>query len=106
MKETYDLKELIRRIKSSFINYDIPTKNGVERNGWALSWPAFFDIGDLYHDQDEVKQILDEKLSYQKYQEKSASMDIYRKYKNTKDFFNFAISSREPIDMNSFLQRR
>jgi hypothetical protein len=69
-----NMKKLIHAVKDSFINYDIPTKDGFERNGWALSWPAFFDSSDTYHSQEDVKQILDEKLLYQKYQRTSIGL--------------------------------
>ena len=88
-------------MKDCFINYDIPTKNGIERNGWALSWPIFYDKGDYYHTQNEVKGVLDEELSYLKYQQSSISNDVYRKFKNTKEFFDFCIK-KKLINYDSF----
>jgi hypothetical protein len=96
-----NLKNLFSIVKNCFIQYDIPTKNTAGRNGWALAWPNFFDGGDFYHTQKEIKQVFDEELSYQKYQQTSISNDIYRKFRNTKDFFDFSIREKGLIDCDS-----
>lgn len=98
---TINLKKLFNIMKDCFIRYDIPTKNSTERNGWALSWPIFFDGGDLYHTENEIKQLFDEELSYQKYQQTSNSNDVYKKLRNTKDFFDFSIQEKRLIDCDS-----
>lgn len=97
-----NLKTLFSMLKNCFIQYNVSTKNGTERNGWALSWPIFFDKGELYHTQNEIKQVFDEELSYQKYQQTSISNDVYRKFRNTKHFFDFSVNKQALIDCDSF----
>lgn len=101
-QSSINLKNLYSIMKDSFINYDIPTKNGIERNGWALSWPIFFDKGEVYHTQNEIKEVLDEELSYKKYQQTSISNVVYRKFRNTKNFFDFCTQKKKLIDYDSF----
>jgi len=65
-----------------FIRYDIPLKNGIERNGWALNWPS----GDREEGITRMrKMVLNRKLS------KSADVGISFKYRNTIDFYRHAI---------------
>ncbi len=100
MEWTINLKKLFSFMMDCYTRYDIPTKNGTERNGWALAWPIFFNGGNFYHTQNEIKQVFEEELSYQKYQQTSISNDAYRKLRNTRDFFNFSIQKKE-IDYDS-----
>jgi len=54
-----NLRSGIDLIRSSFINYDIPRKDGIEKKGWALAWPTFYDNGVQYRSQDSLNKIFD-----------------------------------------------
>jgi hypothetical protein len=66
--------------KSFFIQYDLPTKNGIEKRGWALAWP-------LLDDNLEIYKIINQTLNFRKFQQKSIEYDTYKKFKNTKQFY-------------------
>jgi hypothetical protein len=90
-----NLQAILDLIKSSFIRYDIPRKDGTERKGWALAWPTFFDKGAYYTRRDQVNRVFEKELSYKKYQESPIGYDIYNKFKNTRFFYDYCRAYRE-----------
>ena len=38
-----DKMEKNKNIISGFVKYDVPLKNSIEKNGWAINWPNFTD---------------------------------------------------------------
>lgn len=86
-EQTLNIGELIRTIKSSFIRYDIPKKNGMEINGWALAWPSYYDNGEIFHSQAEIEEIFADNLSDAKYQSSFVTKDIFIKFRNSRDYF-------------------
>jgi hypothetical protein len=102
MKGNIDLRKLFHIMKNSFTSYDIPTKTGVEKKGWALSWPVFYGSGELYHTQDEIIHTISKELSYHEYQRTSINKDKYTKFRNTKEFYDFSTLNGELIDCDQF----
>ena len=104
-----NLRSGIDLIRSSFISYDIPRKDGIEKKGWALAWPTFYDDGVHYRSQDSLNKIFEKELSYQIYQQNSVGYDIYVKFKNTRLFYGDCRAFKE-IDcsrlMNFYLSMR
>lgn len=73
-------KEIIES-NYSYLKYDIPLKQGVERNGWALNWPHG-DVDD--HTNTQTKSKLLRRLA------KSTEVGVSFKFRNTIDFYSFA----------------
>jgi hypothetical protein len=49
-----DSEEMKASLYDFFIQYDIPLKNMIEKNGWALNWPQTKDQAE----NEKVRQIL------------------------------------------------
>lgn len=81
-----NLGNLFKILSYVFVKYDIPTKNGIEKYGWGLSWPNIFH--NSFDSNEKVNNIFNKELSYNKYQKNFIKKEIYIKYKNTKDFYN------------------
>lgn len=81
-----EIQNLFNIIKNSFLEYDIPKKNGKER-GWALAWP--YNPSKGITNNNKIIKIFNKNLSYSRYQDNFVDNDIYLKYKNTKLFFDY-----------------
>ena len=79
------------KLKKTFVKYDIPKKNGIEKNGQALVWPIVFTNN--LESNKKIIEIFDKNLSNITYQNNFKKKDIYFKYKNTKDFFDDLIKN-------------
>lgn len=93
-----NLGNLFKILPNVFVKYDIPTKNGIEKDGWALSWPNLFH--NSWESNDIIDEIFNKELSYEKYQNSSIEKGIYFKYKNTKDFYNNVLKENQIINLN------
>jgi hypothetical protein len=73
-----DSEEMRASFYDYFIPFDIPLKNMIEKNGWALNWPKSKDLTD------------NEKLGQILYDESRVTNGIsaYFKIKNTLDFYD------------------
>ena len=82
-KKLTHAKEMGVSLENSFIQYDIPLKGGLEKNGWALNWPLHPHVTEKY-----VRHILYEKVRSTK------GISEYFKFKNTLAFFDFVTASK------------
>ena len=85
-------KEKISSLLS--LNY-IPQKNGGYDHTYALLWPLYDNNSFLNIDAENHKKYLVENLNYHNYQQKPTKYNIYKKYKNTIDFYNAIISNQQ-----------
>jgi hypothetical protein len=69
-----------------FVKYDIPLKNGVDKNGWALAWPIH-----LNEYSGDKKYLKDRVVLLQCFAGQSISLEAAPKYKNTLDFFDLVM---------------
>lgn len=78
-------------ISNWFVKYNIPTKSGIEENGWALAWPKRVDQAIKRLDQ---KKPIDHKITNRMgilnaFASRPISISADSKYKNTLSFFDF-----------------
>ena len=59
----------------------IPKKFEYEKNGWCYNWTKTVSESDIF--------VLKQELDFGKYQKEHIPYEIYLKYKNTLDFYNF-----------------
>ena len=64
-----------------FVKYDIPKKFGYEKNGWCYNWTKTVSESDIL--------VLKQELDFGNYQKEHIPYEVYLKYKNTLDFYNF-----------------
>ncbi len=79
-----DAEEMKASLYDFFIQSDIPLKNMIEKNGWALNWPKS-------HSEDQTEN---QKLRQILYDESRMANGIsaYFKIKNTLDFYHWVTS--------------
>jgi hypothetical protein len=94
------------KLKKTFVKYDIPKKNRIEKNGWALAWPIVFTKN--VESNKKIIEIFDKNLSYITYQNNFKKKDIYFKYKNTKDFFDDLIKKYDitKLTIDEFIKKQ
>jgi hypothetical protein len=97
----FDLRELMSPIISSFRNYHIPRKGYIEKGGWALAWPCFYNSLDSDSSQERIIQILKDNLSASLFHKRHIDSDVFIKFRNTLDFFNSF--SKDSIDLSNVL---
>ena len=90
-----DIANLLANLKKYYVSYNIPNKNGLEKNGKALAWPLFDD-----EYIKEIEQIFKEELHFSKFQQSTIGYEIYMKWKLTKDFYDICMSKYSKIDLN------
>jgi hypothetical protein len=79
-----DTEEMKASLYDFFIQYDIPLKNMIERNGWALNWPKSQTKDQT--ENENLRQILDNESMMVN------GISAYFKIKNTLDFYHWATS--------------
>ena len=56
-------------------------KFGYEKNLWYYNWTKTVSESDIF--------VLKQELDFRKYQKENTPYEVYLKYKNTLDFYNF-----------------
>ena len=82
-----EVLRFINDIKKSFVLYNIPYKDEYKKE-FAIAWP----LNQYAH---EIIKIIEHKLKNNKLKQKSTIDDVYLKFKNTKDFYNFCIAQQK-----------
>ncbi len=93
----YAFAEVLNEWKKFYIQYDIPNKNGIESDGWALAWPLINN-----HDSKTIFYVLNQELEFTKFQNKTIGYDIYSKRRNIRRFYNFCTSKNDDINLDAF----
>ena len=93
LKYSYDdvTPEVVRftnNIKNSFIPYNVPNKDEYKKE-FAIAWPLMNQY------TNEIIKIIEQNLKNNKLKQKSRKDDVYLKFKNTKDFYNFCIEQQK-----------
>lgn len=78
------LNDFFRLVFSAFVKENIPRKIGIEKDGWALAWPLFYNNEVSNKD---IENVLQQNLDYKKFQTQPISDSIYMKMKNTNEFY-------------------
>lgn len=63
------------------MKYDIPKKFGYEKNGWCYNWTKTVSELDIFRIKTRTR--------FRKISERAYPYEVYLKYKNTLDFYNF-----------------
>ena len=93
LKYSYDdvKPEVVRftnDIKKSFVPYNVPNKDEYKKE-FAIAWPLMNQY------TNEIIKIIEHKLKNNKLKQKSRKDDVYLKFKNTKDFYNFCMEQQK-----------
>lgn len=91
--------EYVDELKKIFIQYDIPTKNGNEKCGWAIAWPLLRD------NAKEVELKLFDTLDFRKFQKNTIGYDVFLKFRNTQKFYNFCIKKGLNINLRTIIRK-
>lgn len=77
-------------LSQHFVEYDIPLKSGVEKNGYALAWPRLERLDAFYESGKgrEHRKYIEKHIEPQKFMNKPLSFPVYTKYRNTMLFYN------------------
>ena len=82
-----EVLRFINDIKKSFVLYNIPYKDEYKKE-FAIAWP-------LNQYTNEIIKLIEHKLKSNKLKQKSRKDDVYLKFKNTKDFYNFCMEQQK-----------
>jgi hypothetical protein len=96
----YTYAELLEEWKKIYIQYDIPNKNGIENDGWALAWPLIQN-----DDSETIFNILNHELDFTKYQNRTVGYDVYLKRRNTRRFYSFCSNKSTKINLAAIMSR-
>lgn len=94
------LNDSFRLVFNVFVKENIPRKNGIEKDGWALAWPLFYNNEVLNTD---IENILQKNLDYKKFQTQPITDNIYMKMKNTNEFYYRMIRNNDVKNLDNII---
>jgi hypothetical protein len=72
-----------------FVRYDIPMKNGAEKNGFALAWPALENEPAYNETMTKHRQYIEINMDVKKFINKPLAFSVYSKLRNTLAFHDY-----------------
>ena len=99
-RKNISLNDSFHLIFNVFVRENIPRKNGIEKDGWALAWPLFYNNEVLNTD---IENILQKNLDYKKFQTQPVTDNIYMKMKNTNEFYYRMIRNNDVKNLDDII---
>ncbi len=99
-RKNISLNDSVRLFFNVFVKENIPRKNSIEKDGWALAWPLFYtnEISNT-----DIENILQKHLDYKKFQTYPITDNIYMKMKNTNEFYYRMIRNNKVKNLDDII---